>query len=40
VSPEEVEQWSNPDFLDRLEFMHVQIEIDQQMIEDAERDRK
>lgn len=32
VSPEEIQEWSNSDFLDRYEFMTVQIEVDQRRI--------
>lgn len=28
VSPEEVENWTNVDFLDRMEFMWIQREVD------------
>ncbi len=33
VNPEVVEDWYNVDFLDRLEFMYVQQEIDQRLLE-------
>jgi len=28
IDPEVVEDWPNPDFLDREEFMFIQMEID------------
>jgi len=33
VSPEEVDNWTNIDFLDRQEYMYLQMEIDRRMRE-------
>jgi hypothetical protein len=35
LSPDEVENWPNPDFLDRQEFMFVQMETDEREMESA-----
>jgi deoxyribodipyrimidine photolyase-like uncharacterized protein len=38
VDPEAVEDWYNVDFLDRLEFMYVQQEIDYRLLKKDQND--
>ena len=34
IDPGVVEEWPNPDFLDREEFMFIQMEMDERELED------
>lgn len=40
LDPGVVENWLNPDFLDREEYMYIQMEVDEREMDNANKGRR